>query len=283
MGTPNTTENDTVYFETPGVAMIAKTDFNPLGIQAFLKQFDDHAAPTDPKFFPYTMDTQLEPGTYLPKFAGQLCYLSFGENRTKNADAGRYFENIRGQKHGSVLEHTNYSFLFWGVSRSFTHELVRHRAGWGYSQVSQRYVDGSRLRFVKRPEFTSDVLEGLFEDRIDDAANAYDQVAKELGVVMAGELEAMSKTDRRKATNQAARAVLPNETEAPIVATGNARAWRHFLNMRGSLFAEPEIRRVAIRTFVCLAIASPVLFEDFAICREDKTDRIYLHTEHPKV
>ena len=59
-----------------------------------------------------------------------------------------YLENIKKQGHGSVLEHANYSVLLEGVSRSLTHELVRHRAGFAYSQLSQRYVDESKADFV---------------------------------------------------------------------------------------------------------------------------------------
>ena len=67
-----------------------------------------------------------------------------------------YLENIKKQGHGSVLEHANYSVLVEGVSRSLTHELVRHRAGWAYSQLSQRYVDESVADFVMPPAIIGD-------------------------------------------------------------------------------------------------------------------------------
>lgn len=71
-------------------------------------------------------------GAQLAKFAGQLCYLSFGAQRTRNSEAAKYLEHIKASGHGSVFEHANYSLLLWGVSRAFTHELVRHRAGFGF-------------------------------------------------------------------------------------------------------------------------------------------------------
>ena len=78
-------------------------------------------------------------GERLAEFAGRLCYMS-QHNPAKRATR-EYLENIKKQGHGSVLEHANYSILLEGVSRSLTHELVRHRAGFAYSQLSQRYVD----------------------------------------------------------------------------------------------------------------------------------------------
>ena len=85
-------------------------------------------------------------GERLAEFAGRLCYMS---QRTPASRSTRdYLENIKKQGHGSVLEHASYSLLLEGISRSLTHELVRHRAGFAYSQLSQRYVDESEAAFV---------------------------------------------------------------------------------------------------------------------------------------
>ena len=70
--------------------------------------------------------------------SARLCYMSFGRGRRDIAD---FIHNLLSSKDGSVFEHVNYGFVFTGVSRSLTHELVRHRAGFAYSQRSQRYVD----------------------------------------------------------------------------------------------------------------------------------------------
>src|SRR3989304_4043486 len=85
-------------------------------------------------------------GEQLAEAGGRLCSLSFGKGRKTNAE---YISNIIGQKHGSVLEHAVWNFIIAGVSRSFTHELIRHRAGWGYSQLSQRYVDESMANYIE--------------------------------------------------------------------------------------------------------------------------------------
>ncbi|MGH9435149.1 MAG: FAD-dependent thymidylate synthase, partial [Terriglobia bacterium] len=84
----------------------------------------------------------------LNEVAGRTCYMSFGKGRKSNRE---YLENILSSKHGSVLEHATWSFLITGVSRSLTHELVRHRAGFSFSQLSQRYVDEGEARYVVPP------------------------------------------------------------------------------------------------------------------------------------
>ena len=93
-------------------------------------------------------------GERLAEFAGRLCYMS--QRNPANRDTREYLENIKRQGHGSVLEHATYSLLLEGVSRSLTHELVRHRAGFAYSQLSQRYVDESQAAFVVPPAILGD-------------------------------------------------------------------------------------------------------------------------------
>jgi len=252
------------------------------GFQGFLDGFDP-----DLGFADYLNDpTQISDADHISKVAGQLCYLSFKEKRTKNDKAGDYFGNIRGLGHGSVLEHPNFSFLFYGVSRSFTHELVRHRAGVGYSQVSQRFVDGKALRFVERPENVSDeTLHRHFINWVNLSAVEYRMRAERLyDLQMAGkpELSAEGKTLQRKAVNQAARACLPNETEAPIFVTMNARSLRHILEMRASAQAEPEIRRLAVMLYEQIVQVAPIIFADYKIIElPDKTRA--LHTDTRKV
>ena len=255
------TANGVPYLRSPGIALIGVPRVDISGADDFLKGFDPEL-----QFPPYLDDpVVLDPGTQLVKFAGQLCYMSFGpDDRTWNRDAGRYVENIKKQGHGSVLEHANFSFLFWGISRSLTHELVRHRAGFGFSQVSQRYVDGKKLRFVERPEHLLDAeLHLAFERWVEAAKAQYDARAERLAEVLAPTFTPeMTRRDRRKAVNQAARACLPNETEAPIVVTANVRAWRHMLEMRCARPAEKEIRTLAHGAFLCLRQATP-LFADY--------------------
>lgn len=270
------------YLRVPGVVMLARPSVNTSGLQGFLDGFDPAL-----HFSEYRDDpTQLPDGAQLSKIAGQICYMSLGRNRTHNENAKRYFDNLKSSGHGSVFEHANFSVLLYGISRSLTHELIRHRAGLGYSQVSQRYVSGRMLRFVERPEYVVDEqLHELFLQRIERAATEYATLTNRLlemqkeGVTI---LSAEAKTDLRKKVQQAARSVLPNETETCIVVTGNARAWRHVIETRANAHAETEIRELAMRIFLCLRYTDPVLFDDYSV--ELLSDGTYtLNTEYRKV
>ena len=253
------------YLLAPGVVVLARPTMNMGGLGGFLAGFDPAL-----KFPEYLDDpTPLPDGAQLCKVAGQLCYMSFGPRRSMNTQAKRYFDNLKSSGHGSVFEHANFSLLFYGISRSVTHEVVRHRAGFSYSQLSQRFVSGRALRFVERPEYhTDEQLHAQFLERIERAASEYAQLTNRLlemqqaGVSI---LSAEARTDLRKKVQQTARSVLPNETEAPIVVTGNGRSWRHFIEMRASAHAEIEIRELAVRAFLCLRQTDPVLFDDYTI------------------
>jgi thymidylate synthase (FAD) len=216
---------------------------------------------TAPDHLPVDYKGDSSDGERLAEFAGRLCYMS-----QKNP-AGRstydYLGNILKQGHGSVLEHANYSLLLEGISRSLTHELVRHRAGFAYSQLSQRYVDESHAAFVVPPAIIGDdALETSWKAQVDSAQATY--------VALVGELMARyawvdDKVHRRKMAREAARGVLPNSTETKIVVTGNARAWRTMLELRSSEGAELEIRRLAVSVLRVLQAEAGGLFGDFEV------------------
>src|SRR3989449_7160844 len=114
------------------------------------------------------------PGERLAEYAGRLCYMS--QHNPVNRTTADYLENIKKQGHGSVLEHSVYVLLIEGISRSCSHELVRHRAGFGYSQISQRYVDESHAAFVVPPAMLGDpALEAEWEREVAPAGAAYSQ------------------------------------------------------------------------------------------------------------
>jgi thymidylate synthase (FAD) len=200
-------------------------------------------------------------GEKLAEFAGRLCYMS--QRNPAGRTTREYLENIKRQGHGSVLEHANYSVLLEGVSRSLTHELVRHRAGFAYSQLSQRYVDESDAAFVIPPALVGDeTLESAFKAQMEAAQRAYVDAVDKL-MVKYGWVD--DKVHRRKMSREAARAVLPNGTETKIVVTANARAWRTMLELRSSEAAELEIRRCAIALLRLLQAEAPGFFSDFEI------------------
>ena len=215
-------------------------------------------------------------GERLAEFAGRLCYMS--QKNPAQRTTGDYIENIKRQGHGSVLEHANYSLLLEGVSRSLTHELVRHRAGFAYSQLSQRYVDEGDAQFVMPPAIIGDAaLEQAWTTQIESAQATYialvDQLMERYGWVA-------DRVHRRKMAREAARGVLPNSTETKIVVTANARAWRTMLELRSSEAAELEIRRTALMVLRVLQSEAPSFFSDFEVyVAEDKREagRISYH------
>lgn len=214
----------------------------------------------------------------------------------------------------SVLEHAVWTFMITGVSRSLTHELVRHRAGWAYSQLSQRYVDESVAECVEPDIIAADPeLHDIWLEAVEHTHKAYVKLAEKitakltntfapcdnlncdggnqadlkllgswtacptckgdatrafyaapLGRFLPGHHEGtVNSTDRRKAARQAARSVLPNATETKITVTLNARSARHFLEQRGSVFADPEIRKLANKILDALQVEAPNLFGDY--------------------
>jgi thymidylate synthase (FAD) len=191
--------------------------------------------------------------------AGRVCYMSFVRPRPGGNSV--YLGHIKEVGHGSVLEHAVWNFLVTGVSRSLTHELIRHRAGFGFSQLSQRYVDESVAEYVEPDVIANDPdLHRLWLDTIANCHKAYMTLAEKLQAKFAEEPD---KTSRRKMARQAARSVLPNATETKIFLTANARAIRHFLEQRGNRVAEPEIRKLANQLLHLMKEESPNLFNDY--------------------
>jgi thymidylate synthase (FAD) len=216
------------------------------------------------------------PGEHLAEFAGRLCYMS--QRNPANRTTREYLENILKQGHGSVLEHANYSLLVEGVSRSLTHELVRHRAGFAYSQLSQRYVDESRAAFVMPPAIIGDeVLEGSWLAQMESAQATYVALVEEL---MKRYAWVEDRVHRRKMARAAARGVLPNSTETKIVVTANIRAFRSMLELRAGEGAEQEIRRLALAVLRVMQVEAPAFFADFEVYEaEDKREaaRVVYH------
>jgi thymidylate synthase (FAD) len=204
-------------------------------------------------------------GEKLAEFAGRLCYMS--QANPAHRTTAEYLDNIKKQGHGSVLEHSVYVLLIEGISRSCSHELVRHRAGFGYSQLSQRYVDESHAAFVVPPAMLGDEkLEAAWLAQVTAAQAAYVQAVEDL---MRRYEWVTDKVHRRKMAREAARSLLPNATETKIVASANVRAWRTMLELRCGEGAEQEIRRMAVAVLRALAAEAPRLFSDFEVYRAE--------------
>lgn len=219
-------------------------------------------------------------GEVLTEFAGRLCYLSFGDGEIDGhrTQAGRtnneeYLLNIIKTGHGSVTEHAVFSFLIEGVSRSLSHELVRHRAGFGFSQLSQRYVDEEGVAFVLPPDIpVGSEAYKVWIDQMMQATAAYKALTDELELTVPhrdAKGNEIPKRDRRKRVRQTARSVLPNSTETKLVVTANVRAWRHFVTLRAHPAADLEIRRLAVEVFRILEDEAPNLFQEIDETRLD--------------
>jgi thymidylate synthase (FAD) len=227
----------------------------PLRVQLIAKT--EFAAPPD---VPWSTDA--EGGQALTEFAGRACYQSWSKPNPKTATNAAYLRHIIDVGHFSVLEHASVSFYITGVSRSCTHELIRHRH-FSYSQLSQRFVPERDSQVVLPPGIEDDPeLQRLFFAAADASRDAYAALLAKLEAKFADEPNAVL---RRKQARQAARAVLPNATETRIVVSGNYRAWRHFIAMRASEHADVEIRRLAIACLRQLADLAPAVFADFEI------------------
>ncbi|HTU93585.1 MAG TPA: FAD-dependent thymidylate synthase [Gemmataceae bacterium] len=196
----------------------------------------------------------------LVHFSGN-CYMSFAKPRPGGNKA--YVDHILEVGHGSVLEHAAWNFVFTGCSRSLTHELVRHRTGWSYSQLSQRYVDESIAEYIEPDVIAGNPeLHALWLNAVAHAHQAYVKLVEKLTEQYKDEPD---KTLRRKLARQAARSVLPNATETKIFVTANARALRHFIEMRASRYADVDIRKLAVKVLQLMQTEAPHLFNDYQL------------------
>jgi thymidylate synthase (FAD) len=227
----------------------------PLRVQLIART--EFVAPSDVPW-----ETDADGGQALVEFAGRACYQSWSKPNPRTATNSSYLKHIIDVGHFAVLEHASVTFYITGISRSCTHELVRHRH-FSYSQLSQRYVPEDDARVVLPPGLEDDPeLQQIVLAAADASRATYLEVLARLEAKLDDQPNAVL---RRKQARQAARAVLPNDTETRIVVTGNYRAWRHFIAMRASEHADVEIRRLAIACLRELTALAPAVFADFDI------------------
>lgn len=209
-------------------------------------------------------ETDADGGQALAEFAGRACYQSWKKPNPATATNAGYLRHILDVGHLSVLEHGSVTFYLTGVSRSLTHELIRHRH-FSYSQLSQRYVPERDAAMIEPEVIAEDPeLHKIFAEATEASVRAYTDLLAGLERRFA---DVENATLRRKQARQAARSVLPNATETRIVVTGNYRAWRHFIAMRASEHADVEIRALAVECLRQLQGAAPNVFSDFTISR----------------
>lgn len=232
--------------------------------------------------------------------AGKRCYMSFQAGLNPNVTRIRkeyvdYFDNILNSGHGSVLEHSVYNFAIEGVSRVFTAEMNRHRAGWAISEGSLRFIRFDKNIPYWEPDSIKgpDVLDGqtctilcneaaipcLREGRIvldtvekkqhatraifRDAFLSQEKSYAVMQAIWADELAPESKFKGKKEITSMMRRIVGLGVATGGVWSGNIRALRHVFTMRASAQAEEEMLHVFSRVIVKMAEKEPLLFGDF--------------------
>lgn len=197
--------------------------------------------------------------------SGRVCYMSFGDKQSPRTNAD-YIANLISQGHESVLEHVSWTFLLVGASRAFTHQLVRHRVGFSFSQLSQQYYEETSATFVE-PAHLRKSPQALraWRNAVEVSQESYRTILDSLKELNGTPGLDLQQKEFKRAIRSAARSVLPNATETKIVVTANARALRYFFKVRGSIPGDVEMREVAATLFKSVQAEAPSLFADFIL------------------
>ena len=246
--------------EQPKVYLVAKTQLVQEGLDAYLNDIGN------PDWEP---EPGVSDGENLVEAAGRICYRSWQPYDPEKPEATnpnvsqvrrgneRYLANVLKSGHGSILEHVNMTFICRHVSRVFTHELVRHRAGMAYSQESLRYVRLDDLSFwMPEAARNNPAAKEKYESVIDFLENTQKELADIFGIHDSSDF-----TEKKHLTSMFRR-LAPIGLGTSIMVTGNLRAWRHIIAMRTSPAAEEEIRIVAGQIADICKREYPNVFQD---------------------
>lgn len=241
---------------TPKLYLISRPHLVLSGLEAFLRD-------RNLKFLCSEGAGQSE---HIIEICGRLCYMSFSDDpseiRHPNA---RYILNLIEQRHESVLEHVSWTFILDDVSRAFTHQLVRHRVGFAYSQLSQQYHEETDAEFVEPAGLSAEALVE-WRSSLEMAKEVYRKLLALSSDV--GEAD-MSLKEQVRLARSAARGVLPNATKTAIAVTANARALRHFIDVRGAINGDVEMRLVSAEIYKMLSAEAPTVVSDFELFKQD--------------
>ncbi|AFI24957.1 flavin-dependentthymidylate synthase [Mycobacterium phage SWU1] len=229
--------------------LIAATEIDPGALRDIGFEVDDfeESKDEDPYFGDFDADE-------LAEFAGRNCYRSFHRPNPATAENEDYLKHILEVGHESVLEHASATFYI-EASRSVLTELERHRH-LSFSVVSQRYVDPTELGVHVPPaiqECMGEIPGEILRDAVEYAVGSYEAIVSYLSGV---------RGLPRKQAREAARAVLPNMTNSPMVVTGNHRAWRYVIKARWHEAADAEIRELAGELLRQLRQIAPNTYQD---------------------
>ncbi len=247
---------------TPSVFLIARPSIDLEGMGAYLRDVGGESWLELRSGAEEGGGEAPNPGELLVEFAGRACYRSWEPGLNPNVtrirtDTREYFANILRSGHGSVLEHANYSFAMRNVSRVFTHELVRHRAGSAFSQESLRYVRLTDIGFRVPP-----ALEPL-RARVLSIVEQLEELQREGAHALGIDAEGVPFHVKKEVTS-ALRRLAPIGLSTDIIWTANVRTLRHVIEMRTDEGAEEELRLVFDRVARIMQAEAPDLFQDFA-------------------
>jgi thymidylate synthase (FAD) len=205
---------------------------------------------------------------YLAEFTARDCYQSHHRPNSATAENADHLANTLEHQHFSVFEHASVTFRVTGISRSLTHELVRHRH-FSPSQLSQRFVNPDLTTWIIPPLIANwpdlkeqDYMLGVLEESWRQAVEANSKLSHVLANGMNEHFPMWEGTIRRKRVREAARAVMPNMTETLVDITGNHRAWREFIQKRASDAADLEIQLLARECLRILLQEAPGTYQD---------------------
>ena len=247
-----------VHETTPSVHLIARPSIDLDGMRSYLEDVGGAS----------WLERRLEesggapnPGELLVEFGGRACYRSWEPGLNVNVtrvrtDRREYFENLLRSAHGSVLEHASYSFALRNVSRVFTHELVRHRAGSAFSQESLRYVRLTDIGFRVPP-----ALEPL-RGQVLAIVEQLEEFQRDAAAALSLDDEGVPFHVKKEATS-ALRRLAPIGLSTDIIWSANLRTLRHVIAMRTAEGAEEELRSVFDQVAAVMAREAPLLFQDF--------------------
>lgn len=181
------------------------------------------------------------------ELCGRVCYKS--EGKISEDSAQKFLKNIINRGHEAVLEHFSFTVKFI-CDRGVSHEIVRHRLA-SYCQESTRYCNYSKDSFGS--EIT--VIKPLF---LEEGTKGWDSWKRSCEVSETEYFNLLA----CGCTAQEARSVLPNSLKTEVVMTADIREWRHFLKLRCSAAAHPQMREVALILLDKVRSSIPVLFDD---------------------
>jgi thymidylate synthase (FAD) len=195
--------------------------------------------------------------------AAKLCYSAVGideiQSTLEDEKALKFLNMLMSYGHESPVEHVTFTFAIEGVSRSLTHQLVRHRLA-SYSQQSQRYVRLDQFEYIMPPEIEKDEkTKQIFIDAMRSSQNAYIQLTE--GLKEKHIKNGMDTTSAEKKAIEDARYVFPNACETKIIATMNARTLMNFFKHRCCNRAQWEIKELADEMLKQVKEIAPVLFK----------------------